>query len=162
MIEPFGVFAQDGHVNHAGFPNLTESSVNLVGYAFVEFDGSHIRVQIQSASQTQNDRTTCKVPVGKMGPGVANGSKEDGVGVVPAKFKRAFSPLFSCGFVVLTAAFDDRLREPVIGVGLDRVEDTLSFQRNFSPRAVPGEYRDAMVTHGPTQMTRLHEQNPWS
>ena len=55
VVEAFCVFPKDGHVDHSGLPNLTEASVDLVRYPFVEFDRTNIGIPIQAAAQTKDD-----------------------------------------------------------------------------------------------------------
>ena len=85
MVQTFGVFSEDGHVHHARFPNLTESAVNFVWNSLVELDGTDIGVQIQSAPQTENDRTACQVAVGQPCTGISDGTKEYRIGFILAE-----------------------------------------------------------------------------
>ena len=162
VVEAFGVLSQDGHVHHAGFPNLTEATVDLVGHTFVEFDRSHIGVEIQAAAQAEDDRPTGEIAVGQPSAGIANGTEKDGVRFVFANVERALGPFFTGGHVVFTAAGNDGLVKPVIRVFLDGIQDALGLQRHFSTRPVAWQNRDAMVTHGLSHMALLHERDPRS
>ena len=135
--------------------------MNFVRDAFVEFDGSNVCVQVESAAKAENDGPSCEVAVRKMGSWIADGSQKDGVGLIFAEIKGAFRPFFSRGFVVFTATRNDRLNEPVIGVFLDGIENALGFKRYFSARPVAWQNRDAMVTHASSHMTLLHERDPF-
>ena len=162
MVETFRVLSQNGHVHHTGLPDLPEATVDFVRHAFVEFDGANVRVEVQAASQTENHRAAGEVAVWKTGAGIADSTEEDGIGFVLAELKGAFSPLFTGCRVVLAAAFDDGLFKTVVGVRLDRVKDSLSFQGHLATRSVAGQNRDAMVTHGLSHRNLLHERNPRS
>jgi len=133
-----------------------------VRHAFVEFDGANVRVEVQAASQTENHRAAGEVAVWKTGPGIADSTEEDGIGFVLAELKGAFSPLFTGRRVVLASALDHGLFKTVVGVRLDRVKDSLSFQGHLATRSVAGQNRDAMVTHGLSHRNLLHERNPRS
>ena len=85
MVQTFGVFSEDGHVHHARLPNLAEFAVDFVWNSFVEFDGTDVGVQIQSASQTENDRATRQVAVRQPCTGISNGTKEYRIGFVLAE-----------------------------------------------------------------------------
>ena len=110
--------------------------MDLVGHTFVEFDRSHVCVEVQAAAQAKDDRPTGEVAVGQASPWVANGAEEDGVRFVFANVERTFGPFFTGGHVVLTAAGNDGLVKPVVRVFLDGIQDALGLQRHFSARPV--------------------------
>ena len=161
MVEALRVFSQNGHVDHARLPDLAESTVDFVRDALVEFDGADIRIEVQTASKSENDRATGKVSVWKASTRITNGAQEDGVGFVLTKIKGTLSPFFSCGFVVFSPAGNNGLRKTVVRMLLNGVKNALGFKRHFSTRPVAWQNRDAMVTHTSSHIALLHERDPF-
>ena len=78
--------------------------VDLVRDATVEFDWSHVGVQFEASSQSEDALTACIVPIRQLRIRPSDSTEEHGVGGVPAGLEGPFRPFLPCFEVVLPTA----------------------------------------------------------